>query len=1283
MEKSLHKFLGIVLATVVVNTQFVVGQSADDLQARLDNPLQTRAGEVETVDLSEYEALKRERPVYVRNGKSYKFINGTLERTSTLQDSAMLVISAGSSVELADGVVLSGGKQQTGHELVLLEAGHLKLSSGKISDCYNPLMQPQIKYDNAVLLKTPDSSFEMTGGEISNTDGVQNVGGSVSLTNGSFNTGWIRTDTDFDLSGAVPIPNVALGIGAKIRITSELKNPIKLWPSPLSKLKLTPAQPDDTGDYEGVVVATGQGYTLTESDLKKLSCSKLSSSKWKFVLENNSVVIRRVGGIVDAATLQAYLDNAPAGTKDQPVRVEIPAEGIELECFVHVPANKHFLITGGSITVKDLKGGDFAFVVQDGASLTFDKIVLDGGNYEGQTYFMVRGTLRINQTVTFRNTSGYRDFYYIFDTGLANLYGGDVSGVKRGVWNEGSFNFYGGMFAECEYGIENRESGRLAITDGIIEESCTHSIYSYADFRIKGSRAMDKISIAKDCRIYMTSAMADGWGVGFIDDDFTTDVPVIVGEGYTLSETDINKVRFTLPPGYEAGFDATSSSIQVRSTGEVVVRTDKELREAIERATGTCDGEPTVITVAGEIEMTTHYIKDKSVKLTGGALKRASGYTDGLFMLDNACLTLEDIVVDGNKATLVGDRLMIWPAFSLSNQSKLTINKGTEIRNHRVYRSHSGLISIDSSDKTTCEIVMNGGSIHNNEVPAAELITDIAFKQFSFNMTGGTIKNNTTGYGVVQINTFTMSGGTIGNNTSEYSQSMHIQSGVIKSGGIIKEGKGIQVYSDLKIEGDGTNVMDSIVLYTPTSHISRNGKQKSELVLGHYAYNAGKLTAGTVVVAGYGGYQLTEDDLKQYKYRDSNWQLELSGNTIVLKESETHSFGSGDDLQDFLDGLGQSGSTGTEKEPIDVVFASAPVRISSPLSVPEGMHLRFSGATFVRDGSSLKDAPASEAMLEIPENASLSLVNTTLDGARKEVGDALVSVSGRLRIESGCVVKGGFNNGNLGAALHVASTGVLSMTGGTITGNVGRQGSAVFNEGAFVLSGGTISGNTGEIGTVVNYERGTFTMTGGTIRDNKVTEGCGGVFIGENSQAAFTGGELGSNDHSDVYSWSDVKFGGNTNVSGLFLAVVPAKLLVSSALQHRLTLGCVAETFVPETVVAQGGDGYQLTAQDLAKISCADEEWAYKLKDGNIVLVDKSTTAMDGIEMNRKIYVENGYLVLAGQKMGEPYFVYTVGGKLVHAGKITSDRDFYPLKETGLFIVKCGRDTFKVVNFSR
>lgn len=1284
MKKSLCQLGKYILVFIIANIQLAIAQSVDELQKRLDEPIQTRSDVVE-IDLSTFKDLDRKRPLYVRNGGHYVFTNGTLKRTEALNDSALLVVSSSSSVELGKDAVLSGGNRQNGHELVLLETGHLKLSSGEIREACYSFATPK-KYDYAVLVKTPNSAFEMTGGKIIDTEGVCNLGGQLSFSGGSFvNNGTIESNTIFDLAGSVAVPDISLKEKAMVRLTSSLEHVIHIWPTPNARTKSSMAQPDNIGDYEGIVVAEGKNYTITEGDVAKISCPKLSSDKWKFVLENNQVVIRSVtSGIVDAETLQEFLDKAPAGTASNPVVVEIPEEGIELDCFIRIPENKHFRITGGSITVKDLQMGDFAFNVGDGASLVFDNILLDGGNYKCNSYFMVRGDLQINQNVTFRNTAGYRSFYHVFKDGKVNVYGGTISGVTHGVWNEGTFNLNGGTFTGCEYGIYNKESGNLDIRSGSVKEDCTYGVYSYSDFRVQGNLQLPHVFLAKGVCMRIAPEIKNGWVVNFIDNEFVTDSPVVAGDGRELTDEDMAKIRFVLPEGYESYLSASTGSIHIRGKGFSVVRTKAALMQAIQEAEGTCAGEPSVIRIEGEIAIETIYIRDKSIKLVGGTLKRAAGYTDGLFMLDNACLTLENIVIDGNKGSYTSDKTMLWPPFSLGNNSKLTINEGTEIRNHRVYNSHLGMIWATSNDKTPNSVVMNGGSIHSNEVPLAELITDNASKRLSLEIKGGTIERNTTGYGVASVNSFVMSAGTIGDNIARNFYNIAMQVGKIGSGAVVKAGQGgWLVYADLKIEGDGTNIVDSVVFYDQTARISRNAAQKSELILNHYQYNSDKLADGTVVVAGCDGYQLTEADLNKYIYKNNEWKLELVGNTIVLKKNENQSFGSGDDLQDFLDGLMQSGSAGTEQKPVEISFTNEPIRLSHSLRIPEGAHLLFTGASFARENS-LKAGTSSGIMLEIPANASLSLRNTTLDGGKKEVSEALVVVKGELEVENGSVIKGGDNKvGNLGSAVYVASSGRLTISGGSISDNVGKQGSAVFNEGTFVLSGGSIYNNTSEIGNIVNYEQGVFTMTGGVIRDNKVTQACGGVFSAENSRTTLTGGEISSNEHCNVYTWSDVNYGGSMKVSGLFVSIAPSKVLISSVLRNNLELGIVADPVVSGTVVAQGAGGYKLTEQDLAKISCPDEKWMYVLRDGNIVLTENGSTSVENIQVSRKAYMENGYLVLVNQKVGTPYFVYSFNGRLIHTGKIASNRESCLLQETGFFIVKCGKDVFKVVNYRR
>jgi hypothetical protein len=82
-----------------------------------------------------------------------------------------------------------------------------------------------------------------------------------------------------------------------------------------------------------------------------------------------------------------------------------------------------------------------------------------------------------------------------------------------------------------------------------------------------------------------------------------------------------------------------------------------------------------------------------------------------------------------------------------------------------------------------------------------------------------------------------------------------------------------------------------------------------------------------------------------------------------------------------------------------------------------------------------------------------------------------------------------------GGGVNVAG-GTFTMNGGTVRDNTAtsdRGGGVYVNSGTFNMNGGTISGNTGIYGGGV-YVAGTFTMTGGTISGNTAQNG-GGVYL--------------------------------------------------------------------------------------------------------------------------------------------------------------------------------------------
>jgi hypothetical protein len=120
-------------------------------------------------------------------------------------------------------------------------------------------------------------------------------------------------------------------------------------------------------------------------------------------------------------------------------------------------------------------------------------------------------------------------------------------------------------------------------------------------------------------------------------------------------------------------------------------------------------------------------------------------------------------------------------------------------------------------------------------------------------------------------------------------------------------------------------------------------------------------------------------------------------------------------------------------------------------------------------------------------------------------GEGAISVSGALELRAGASVKD-----NCATGIELENNGILSMKGGTISGNKGgggwNGGVVIFGtNGTFIMSGGLISENEGAWGAgVLMYgENGVFSLVAGTISTNKANAG-GGVLLWSGTKRLFT-----------------------------------------------------------------------------------------------------------------------------------------------------------------------------------
>jgi hypothetical protein len=171
-------------------------------------------------------------------------------------------------------------------------------------------------------------------------------------------------------------------------------------------------------------------------------------------------------------------------------------------------------------------------------------------------------------------------------------------------------------------------------------------------------------------------------------------------------------------------------------------------------------------------------------------------------------------------------------------------------------------------------------------------------------------------------------------------------------------------------------------------------------------------------------------------------------------------------------------------------------------------------------------------LITVEAGATLTLKHITLQGpGAGPDGNGYTSITliltlGDLVLESGASVKDGKkSNGGGTGGVHISGGGTFTMNKGTISGNKsGNLGGGVRVDnmlddeenvkavGTFTMYGGSIRDNTSNLGAGVTVFSGSqFTMYGGVISDNKADDGGGVVVWDSGSQFTMNGGSIRGN----------------------------------------------------------------------------------------------------------------------------------------------------------------------------
>lgn len=374
-----------------------------------------------------------------------------------------------------------------------------------------------------------------------------------------------------------------------------------------------------------------------------------------------------------------------------------------------------------------------------------------------------------------------------------------------------------------------------------------------------------------------------------------------------------------------------------------------------------------------------------------------------------------------------------------------------------------------------------------------------------------------------------------------------------------------------------------------------------------------------------------------------------------------------DELEEAI----ENAPEGTEENPTEIFIPSSGISLNNPIDIDK--HIRLTGGTLTRG----KGNPY--ALFRVREGYSLNLANITIDGGGTELLDGSLIVYGKLELEAGATLANCYRpEANVpSGAICVGPTGVVDMNRSSrIIGNTGAYGSAIYCEGEFNMYGGEISGNMGQIGTVAVNAGGIFRMYNGTIANNQIAEGCGGVFVSEDSQFRIFGGTISGNDHCDVYSWANIYTGGPAHIEGLVLLIEGSYLIITDGLEYDWTIAFDGYKPLPGTRIAieSGNTSHHLTASDLRHIRYADNAYDLELRGNEIVIADNAT-GIEGIS-GAKVYMEEGNICVYTPKQ-ETVTIISMNGVTLQSGTQIGWKQYSGLQR-GIYIIGIGNQLIKV-----
>ena len=308
------------------------------------------------------------------------------------------------------------------------------------------------------------------------------------------------------------------------------------------------------------------------------------------------------------------------------------------------------------------------------------------------------------------------------------------------------------------------------------------------------------------------------------------------------------------------------------------------------------------------------------------------------------------------------------------------------------------------------------------------------------------------------------------------------------------ESKTINTYSCLirvapGLTSKGVYTLDELAqLYTITYNLNEGtfDSTTSAVPTSYNAYTSFELPTPTKAGYDFAGWYTDENLQKPVQLDESN-KYKITQDTTLYAKWKI----SWDGLKKQI----ENDSGISEFVITEDLTATSTITVSKPFKITSDKNVTITRGNSI-DGAIFKDAffkveSAGNLELEGTENITITLDGGNANESPILATAPLITSSGNLTLTN-CILQNNTNNTDYdgGGGVYISGeSSIFTMTGGEISGNSAYYGGGVYISGEssiFTMTGGEISGNSAEYGGGV-ATIGKFSMSGGTISGNKVT----------------------------------------------------------------------------------------------------------------------------------------------------------------------------------------------------